>query len=146
MCGDVMARIRNHPMLNRGLYVFHDANDAELQYAYQNASGVLLPSIVEGFGLPIVESLWYGKRTFVSDTPIHREVGGDRCDFFELGNPQSLARAILDWESERERNPFQQSVPRHELPTNWEGSAQQFLDLCLDAFQARDRKPRLLAA
>ncbi len=143
MCGDVMARIRNHPMLKRGLYVFHDANDAELQYAYQNASGVLLPSIVEGFGLPIVESLWHGKRTFVSDTPIHREVGGDQCDFFELGNPRSLAKAILDWEAERERVGIWKPNIHRTIPTTWEGSAVQFLDHCLDAYA--DRKGKTLS-
>ena len=143
MCEDVMQRIRNHPMLDQGLYVFHDANDAELLHAYQNASGVLLPSIVEGFGLPIVESLWHGKRTFVSDTPIHREVGGDQCDFFELGNPRSLAKAILDWEAERERVGLWEPNIHRTIPTTWEGSAVQFLDHCLDAYA--DRKGKTLS-
>jgi glycosyltransferase involved in cell wall biosynthesis len=146
MCEGVIQRIRNHPMLNRGLFVFHDANDAELLHAYQYASGVLLPSIVEGFGLPIVESLWHGKRTFVSDTPIHREVGGDLCDFFELGNPQSLAEAIIAWESERERIGTRNPNTQRSRTTSWDESASQFLDLCLDAYSARRGNKRRQAA
>jgi alpha-1,2-rhamnosyltransferase len=146
MCEDVIERIRNHPMLDRGLYVFHDANDAELLHAYQHASGVLLPSIVEGFGLPIVESLWHGKKTFVSDTPIHREVGGDQCEFFELGSPSALANAILAWESQREGAGARNTNPSRSLPTTWEGSAEQLLDQCLDAYASRAGISRSRAA
>jgi glycosyltransferase involved in cell wall biosynthesis len=138
MCADVIERIQKHPMLGRGLYVFHDANDAELLHAYQHASGVLLPSIVEGFGLPIVESLWHGKKTFVSDTPIHREVGGDQCEFFALGCAKSLARAIQSWESIRDKPGAWQPATQRSAPTSWEGSAGQLLDLCLEAYTERN--------
>lgn len=138
MCADVIDRIQNHPMLHRGLHVFHDANDAELLHAYQHASGVLLPSIVEGFGLPIVESLWHGKKTFVSDTPIHREVGGDQCEFFALGSPQSLAQAIETWESIRGHSDVASAQAHRSAPTTWEGSASQLLDLCLDGYSMRN--------
>lgn len=146
MCADVIERIREHPRLNRGLYVYHDANDAELLHAYQHASGVLLPSIVEGFGLPIVESLWHGKKTFVSDTPIHREVGGDQCEFFDLGCPASLASRILAWENHREDPEGWRGSVQRPLPTTWEGSAGQLLDLCLDAYCSRKVRTEARAA
>jgi glycosyltransferase involved in cell wall biosynthesis len=146
LCEDVIHRIRKHPLLDRNLFVFHDANDAELLHAYQYSSGVLLPSIIEGFGLPIVESLWHGKKTFVSDTPIHREVGGDQCEYFELGFPGSLAAAISTWESQRDSLPvFPKSCSRT-LPTTWEKSAEQFLQICLDAYEARSASTRSRAA
>jgi alpha-1,2-rhamnosyltransferase len=134
MCADVIERIHKHPRLNHGLYVFHDANDAELLRAYKNCSGVLLPSFVEGFGLPIVESLWHGKKTFASDTPIHREVGGNQCEYFDLNSPESLASAILHWESSRNHmSPSQLAMERY-IPMTWEQSAGQLLDVCVDAF------------
>jgi alpha-1,2-rhamnosyltransferase len=145
-CADVIERIQKHPMLNRGLFVYHDANDAELQHAYQHCSGLLFPSIVEGFGLPIVESLWHGTKTFASDTPIHREVGGDACDFFELGSPQSLADAILKWEAERDQTGFRSQHNEKFAPMTWEASAGQLLDACLDAYQNRILRNRSRAA
>jgi glycosyltransferase involved in cell wall biosynthesis len=146
LCTDVIERIQKHPMLNRGLFVYHDANDAELQHAYQHCSGVLLPSIVEGFGLPIVESLWHGKKTFVSDTPIHREVGANACEFFDLGSPQSLADAILQWELERDRPDSRPRNADEMVPMTWEASAGQLLDTCLDAYRNRAVQHRSLAA
>ncbi len=50
-CHEIIERIKHHPLLNRNLFAFHDLNDAELQYCYQQCRGVIFPSIVEGFGL-----------------------------------------------------------------------------------------------
>jgi alpha-1,2-rhamnosyltransferase len=137
-CSDVIDRVRNHPQWNRSLFVYHDMNDAELQHAYQNCSGVLLPSVVEGFGLPLVESLWHGKKTFASDTPIHREVGGEHCEYFAIGSPKELAELIEAWEVKK---PLAALEPRdHQkafAPVSWSESTQQLVDVCLSAYRRR---------
>ncbi len=79
LCEDILIQLEKHTRRNRELFVFHDLSDAELQYCYSSSRGVIFPSIVEGFGLPIVEALWHGQKTFASDTPIHREVGRNDC-------------------------------------------------------------------
>jgi len=149
LCDDLMKRIQNHPKLNRGLWVFHDLSDIELHYAYQHCSGVLLPSIVEGFGLPIVESLWHGRKTFASDTPIHREVGGKHCEYFQLHDAQSLVIAIQAWESaQNTATPHlaTNSTPQRFMPTTWRQSASQLLDAVLDAYNTRSASPARRAA
>ncbi|MFM9062852.1 MAG: glycosyltransferase family 4 protein [Pirellula sp.] len=149
MCGELMERIENHPKFERGLWVFHDLSDIELHYAYERCSGVLLPSIVEGFGLPIVESLWHGRKTFASDTPIHREVGGKHCEYFQLHNPEDLANGIRNWEAIRQdaiqnRDGFGQSDRFR--PKSWQQSASQLTDIVLDAWQAPSKGTRARAA
>lgn len=149
MCGELMERIENHPKFERGLWVFHDLSDIELHYAYERCSGVLLPSIVEGFGLPIVESLWHGRKTFASDTPIHREVGGKHCEYFQLHNPEDLANVIRNWEAIRQdaiqnRDGFGQSDRFR--PKTWQQSASQLTDIVLDAWQAPSKGTRARAA
>jgi glycosyltransferase involved in cell wall biosynthesis len=49
-------------------------NDAELWYLYQNAVAVLVPSLAEGFSLPLVEGLAANVPVVCSDIPVHREV------------------------------------------------------------------------
>ena len=78
--------------------MFNDIDDEELIYCYKNAKMLVFPSIVEGFGLPIVESLHFGLHVLASDTPIHREVGGDRVEYFSLNNPMELSQKIDDIE------------------------------------------------
>ncbi len=131
-CKDVLERIATHPQLGKKLFVVHDASDGDLQHCYRNARAVISPSIVEGFGLPIVESLWYGCETIVSDTPIHREVGGDRCQYFDLNSPESLSYMIREFERNRSSRPLQ-SFPKFEI-TTWRQSAQFLMQHCLDAY------------
>jgi O-antigen biosynthesis alpha-1,2-rhamnosyltransferase len=127
LCADVIDRIEHHPRLNKQLFLFNDIKDCELQYCYQNCRGVIFPSIVEGFGLPIVESLWFGKRTFASDTPIHREVGQKDCIYFDLESPDSLVQQIEAWEAVADRT---NTLPSRKL-TSWEDSSRQLMDQCL---------------
>jgi alpha-1,2-rhamnosyltransferase len=145
MCSDLMNRIEQHPKLNRGLWVFHDLSDVELHHAYQRCSGVLLPSIVEGFGLPIVESLWHGRKTFASDTPIHREVGSKHCEYFALHDPQDLAHRIETWEhshrtADQGSNPTADSTLRF-VPTTWRQSTSQLVDAVLEVYESK-RSPQ----
>jgi glycosyltransferase involved in cell wall biosynthesis len=131
---NLVQRINAHPELGQRFHIFHDMNDAELQHAYKNCSGVILASTVEGFGLPIVESLWHGTKTFVSDIPIHREVGGDNCTFFPLTDPQILSNAIRDWESVKDFAVSNTPIP----PISWAESARELHSICMNAYSERN--------
>lgn len=131
-CDDLVERITSHPYLGSRLHLFVDLSDAELQHCYRNARGVIFPSIVEGFGLPIVESLWFGNKTFVSDTPIHREVGGGDCCYFSLASPRSLADELERWE-----NILSSGTPAlpTRRPVSWHESVEQLFSHCLETYQ-----------
>jgi len=57
-------------------------DDQELNNLYRNSNAFLFASHYEGFGLPILEAMGYGLCILLSDTLIHREVGGDGCKYF----------------------------------------------------------------
>lgn len=61
---------------DKNIYYLDDAPNQILSWAYQNATIVALPSVHEGFGLPIIEAFQYGKPAILSDIPIFREIGG----------------------------------------------------------------------
>ncbi|MEC9093034.1 MAG: glycosyltransferase family 1 protein [Planctomycetota bacterium] len=122
MCDAVADRIRNHPRINRSLFFFEDATDNELRFLYQNAKSLVFPSIVEGFGLPIVEAFYHGLPVLASDTKIHREVGGELAEYFGLEDPGLLAHLIENLESEK----MELKIPRVEI-TNWNTSCREFL-------------------
>lgn len=132
-CADTIERIRNHRMLGKQLFLLTDVGDGELQYAYENARAVVFPSYVEGYGLPIVESLSFGKRTLASDTPIHREVGREDCTYFDLCNPASLAAAVRDCDRATEAGEELPAISRD--LTSWKTSTEDVFDNCLSLFQ-----------
>jgi len=61
LADDLLKRIANHRLLNDRLFYFEALPDLELQYCYQHATALLLPSAGEGFGLPIVEAARFGE-------------------------------------------------------------------------------------
>jgi glycosyltransferase involved in cell wall biosynthesis len=66
--------------------------DGELRWLYENCEILMVPSSMEGFGLPIVEGLFCGSRVVCSDIPAFREVGGDTCHYFDIhAEPESSA-------------------------------------------------------
>lgn len=141
-CDPLLQKLAEHPRRDRQLFVFHDLSDAELQHCYRSCRAIIHPSCVEGFGLPIVESLWHGKQTFASDTAIHREVGGQACTYFDLADPGSLVSALCRWEDESE-GATPQSATRRAL--SWQESSRALFASCVDAFGQRRSGPELSA-
>ncbi len=133
LCEDVVQRIRNHPAYGKQLFAFHDIKDSDLQHCYKSCRGVIFPSIVEGFGLPIVESLWFGKKTFASDTPIHREVGKSDCVYFDLNDPSTLVTEIEKWELIADQSASQLPMRK---PTTWEECSRSLISHCVNAQQS----------
>lgn len=48
-----------------------------LLHYYQNAHALILPSVYEGFGLPVLEAMACGVPVMISDIPVLRDIGGD---------------------------------------------------------------------
>ena len=90
----LLETIKSHKMLNTKFLVFYDANDFELSYAYQHAHTLVFASFAEGFGLPIIESMGYGLPVLASDLPIHKEIGRDTIDYFDLNDFDAFINKI----------------------------------------------------
>ncbi len=90
----LMHRITTHELYNKKLFLLTDTDDNALVYAYKHAKALLFASHVEGFGLPIIESLFYRLPVIASDTPIHKEIGRENISYFDLANPSSLQHII----------------------------------------------------
>ncbi|MCF0222847.1 MAG: glycosyltransferase family 4 protein [Fibrobacter sp.] len=61
---------------------------------YNLADLFVLPSLYEGFGLPIAEAFACGTPVACSNTSSMPEVGGDLATYFDPGNPKSIALAL----------------------------------------------------
>jgi glycosyltransferase involved in cell wall biosynthesis len=65
-----------------------------LEAAYANAACMAFPSLVEGFGLPIMEAMLRRLPVACSDIAVLREVAGDCAVFFDPLDPASIARTL----------------------------------------------------
>jgi glycosyltransferase involved in cell wall biosynthesis len=62
----------------------------ELSAYYQDSLFVAYPSVVEGFGMPILEAYSHGAAVMMSDIPVFREVAGDGGIFFDCHDVNSI--------------------------------------------------------
>ncbi|MDP9182661.1 MAG: glycosyltransferase family 4 protein [Actinomycetota bacterium] len=70
------------------------ADDATRQDLLAKVAAVVVPSHVEGFGLPVIEALAAGTPVICSDIPVFREVADTHATFFPVGDHEALARAL----------------------------------------------------
>jgi glycosyltransferase involved in cell wall biosynthesis len=92
--GPETARIRRYISsagLSQHVVLLHGVSEAELHWCYAHCELLLAPSIVEGFGLPIVEAMMHQCRIVCSDIPAFREVGGSSCRYVSLKSPAEEA-------------------------------------------------------
>jgi glycosyltransferase involved in cell wall biosynthesis len=69
-------------------------DDAEMEGLYAAAAGVVFPSLLEGFGLPVLEAMARGVPVACSDRPPMNEVAGDAALRFDPESPRTIADAI----------------------------------------------------
>ncbi|NOD99520.1 glycosyltransferase [Ruegeria sp. HKCCD6228] len=69
--------------------------DEELHVLYKNCQFVLMPSVYEGWGLPVGEALAYGKSAVVAENSSLVEVGMDLVEYCDAMSVKSIAEAVL---------------------------------------------------
>lgn len=99
-CKDLERTIKEHPELHRRLFWFPDLTDTELHHCYKMSRAVVFASWGEGFGLPIIEGLQFGRPVIASDLPVHREVAGEFACYFNPSRAEELVSMILTLETE----------------------------------------------
>jgi glycosyltransferase involved in cell wall biosynthesis len=103
-------------------------SDMELVHLYRRCLFTVYPSLYEGWGLPIGESLWHGKICATSNCSSMPEAGGGDCDYFDPNDPDDmervLRRLVFDHAYRSER---MKSIDRT-LLLSWRASARGLLN------------------
>jgi glycosyltransferase involved in cell wall biosynthesis len=70
-------------------------DQADLPKLLAGASAFIFPTLYEGFGLPILESMAVGTPVITSNTLPHTEVGGDAAIYVDPKSPEAISDAII---------------------------------------------------
>jgi glycosyltransferase involved in cell wall biosynthesis len=77
-----------------GVEIVSGLDDLGLAAAYAGATALVLPSIYEGFGLPVVEAMQLGVPVVCSDIPVLREVSGGHATLVDPTDLESLIEGL----------------------------------------------------
>lgn len=103
--------------------------DAHKAWAYARCTGFLFPSLTEGFGLPPIEAMHFGKPVFLARRTSLPEVGGDAADYFDDFDPAAM-KAVVQQGLRRMREPGRaDAIRRHAAQFDWDLAAEAYLAL-----------------
>ena len=69
-------------------------DDSTLLHYYLHARAFIMPSIYEGFGLPLLEAMSAGCPVLSSDIPTAREVAGDTAAYFPAEDTAAMSEVL----------------------------------------------------
>lgn len=104
---------KSSPFLSRTLapfdqtriHILSNLTDAELVVVYRQASILITPSFMEGYGLTGLEALMVGTPVIASNIPVYREVYGDKVIYFDPHSVQDLVKNITSITRSKILNP-----------------------------------------
>ena len=71
-----------------------DISEAQKAWLYAHCGGFVFPSLAEGFGLPPIEAMYFGKPVFLSRLTSLPEVGGPVAHYFDSFEGSAMRRVI----------------------------------------------------
>ncbi|HEY4406513.1 MAG TPA: glycosyltransferase 61 family protein [Xanthobacteraceae bacterium] len=125
---DFMDQLAACNYLGGRIIVLHRATDVELDWLYRKCLLTMFPSFVEGWGLPVGESLAHGKICLCSALGGVPEVGGALADYIDPYNASSgfeqLVRYLDDPQLRRDR---EREIADRFKPRLWQEVADDLL-------------------
>lgn len=131
--GRDVAALRNHLMESDSpgdwLQIFNGISDTELEYLYRHCLFTVFASFAEGWGLPVGESLAYGKPCVASNTTSIPEVGGPLVRYINPYDLQAGYEVIKKLITDRgDLAEWTEQVRSQFRPKKWDSFCSEFFD------------------
>ena len=119
-----------------------ELSDAELALLIKNATLCVIPSLYEGFCLPMVEAMACGVPTVVANTSCLPEISGNVLEYFDPASIEEMAgtmRRALEDSCLRDRLRSKGLARAAEF--SWQRCARETLQILNETFNDSGRKP-----
>lgn len=106
-------------------------SELDKQFYYKNCAAFVFPSLREGFGLPVIEAMKFGKPTFISNNTSLPEIGGELSFYWDNYTPNYMADVFEKGMTIYEDNKDQYSKKLKERAEsfNWNDAAKSYIEV-----------------
>ena len=115
-----MVKLVNHSQyLDSSITFLGEVSEATLTWLYSNCQLTVYPSLYEGWGLPVAESLAHGKVTLSSNSTSLPETGEGFSDYFSPYSSQQLLDLLLKFQIKNVRKKREAEIQAGYQPLTW---------------------------
>jgi len=128
---DLMSDITFDPIVRNNIVILNYVSDYELAELYRNCLFTVYPSLYEGWGLPVAESLEYGKLCLASNVASLPEVGGNLIEYLDPWNVQEWVERIEYYFDNRDKLKESEKVIKENYETKkWYDTSMEVFKEC----------------
>ena len=134
------------PRVKDDISILHHLSDEELAWMYRHCAFTVFPSLYEGWGLPVVESLACGKFCLASNASSLPEAGGDFAEYLDPWDLSAwVERLKFFMEHPQEVQARNARIAREFMPPQWHDTAARIHQLAWsDDVTSDQRQPLAL--
>jgi glycosyltransferase involved in cell wall biosynthesis len=104
-------------------------SENDKQWYMSNCTAFVFPSLAEGFGLPVVEAMHFGKPIILSNKTSLPEIGGETAYYFENFDPFHMQQKLVESIDDFYKNNKDEQVIERANFFNWNIAAKQYLTI-----------------
>lgn len=116
--------------LEKRVHILENISNDEKYFLLQNCESYCHPSLAEGFGIPPVEAMYFGKPVFLSSLTSLPEIGGNLAFYFEDFEAEKMNNVYLNGiEKYKNDTELPQKLHQHALQFGYEKMAESYENL-----------------
>ena len=104
-------------------------SENDKQWYMKNCEAFLFPSLAEGFGLPVIEAMHFGKPVILSSLTALPEIGGDAAYYFDSFEPEAMRKCLSESLAHFSSFGNLDKIKERAAFFNWDNAAEQYIDL-----------------
>jgi len=125
---EVIAAAESYGIANR-IKLIGAIDEQNKYWYYKNCEAFLFPSYAEGFGLPVIEAMHYGKPVFISTETCLPEIGGDAAYYFHSFEPSEMKKVFTEGMQHYRHTQPQQQIKERAAFFSWHKAAQEYINV-----------------
>ena len=139
---DFASLLQRNEQLKQHIIVLKNISDRELSWLYRNCMFTVYPSLYEGWGLPVAESLCYGKLCITSNVSSIPEIAPELTELIDPLDTMTWYNTIKFYAKSRDaRRAAEKSIRESYKITSWSDSASELRPLLkYPEAEVRDRQ------